>query len=293
MEEATSALTSSIQSWSRILWVLLFLALFYFFFFCLESSQLSKSSGLLNFRGRALISGVLLPGLWLPFIITEGSESHFIYQKTEALLPIFYLLDRWFLIGWSQADSSCVNVAAKQDGGSGSSRSHIMTLRVREGWEGGRWVLWRRQRVRVKAPRFKENEFQCQKAQLTFKFFLLFLKYWAWHFFECHFINCLTVLGLRYGRWDLLLLSVGLVAPRHVGSVTPPGIDPASPVLEGEFLTTGPPGNSSSSFSLSFVILWHIVLWPWVVYCVPVKGIAKLQIKWLFDWVISGLQRGL
>ena len=41
------------------------------------------------------------------------------------------------------------------------------------------------------------------------------------------------------------LWRVGLVASRHVGILFHrPGMEPASPVLPGRFLTTGPPGRS-------------------------------------------------
>lgn len=46
-----------------------------------------------------------------------------------------------FSIGRSQADSNCVNVAVKQDGDSGSSRSHIMTCGSGMDERGGRWCF--------------------------------------------------------------------------------------------------------------------------------------------------------
>ena len=53
-----------------------------------------------------------------------------------------------------------------------------------------------------------------------------------------------------------------LVAPQYVGMLAPqPGIEPASPALEGGFLTTGPPGKNQRmfffffSFFLSFNLL--------------------------------------
>ena len=69
--------------------------------------------------------------------------------------------------------------------------------------------------------------------------------------------------------WDLLLWCasfsscgaralehVGLVAPQHVVCgilASRPGIEPASPALEGRFLTTGPPGKSQDKDFLSHV----------------------------------------
>ena len=43
---------------------------------------------------------------------------------------------------------------------------------------------------------------------------------------------------------------MGLVAPQHVGILAPePGIEPVSPALEGEFITTGLPGESQARIS--------------------------------------------
>ena len=36
----------------------------------------------------------------------------------------------------------------------------------------------------------------------------------------------------------------GVVAPRHVDLSSSAGIEPASPALEGKFITSGPPGKS-------------------------------------------------
>ena len=57
---------------------------------------------------------------------------------------------------------------------------------------------------------------------------------------------------LRCGTWGLLLRCAGpvvaargLSCPAAHGILVPrPGIEPASPALEGGFLTTGPPGKS-------------------------------------------------
>ena len=47
------------------------------------------------------------------------------------------------------------------------------------------------------------------------------------------------------GTQALQLWRAGLAAPQHVGILVPrPGIEPASPALEGGFFTTGPPGKS-------------------------------------------------
>ena len=47
-----------------------------------------------------------------------------------------------------------------------------------------------------------------------------------------------------------LVAHAGLVAPAACGIIVPqPGIELASPALKGDFLTTGPPGKSLSSFS--------------------------------------------
>ena len=71
------------------------------------------------------------------------------------------------------------------------------------------------------------------------------------------FFKILAILGLRYGTWASLVVEqglwstqavcfwhVGLVAPRHVILVSLPGIEPASPSLEGRFLTARLPGQS-------------------------------------------------
>ena len=54
---------------------------------------------------------------------------------------------------------------------------------------------------------------------------------------------------LRWGSRTLWLWWTGLVAPRHVGGILVPwrGIKPTSTVLQGGFLTTGPPGKSQKT----------------------------------------------
>ena len=60
-----------------------------------------------------------------------------------------------------------------------------------------------------------------------------------------HVESQLQHVGYFVAAHGLQLWRVGLVAPRHVGiSVRRPGMEPASPALQGRFLTTGPPGKS-------------------------------------------------
>ena len=66
--------------------------------------------------------------------------------------------------------------------------------------------------------------------------------------FKFYLFFILAALGLRYGTWASLVVALGLSCPSACGILVPqPGIEPASPALEGGFLTTGPPGKSVSS----------------------------------------------
>ena len=47
-----------------------------------------------------------------------------------------------------------------------------------------------------------------------------------------------------WNAWAQKLQREGLAAPFHVGSVSQQGIEPASPAVQGGFLTTGPSGKS-------------------------------------------------
>ena len=76
-------------------------------------------------------------------------------------------------------------------------------------------------RVWVKAPRFKENEFQCQKAQLTFKFFLLFLKSWAWHFLECNILLTVWLCWVFVVEVGSFVAECGLSCPMTCGICYP------------------------------------------------------------------------
>ena len=57
-----------------------------------------------------------------------------------------------------------------------------------------------------------------------------------WTIFKV-FIKFVTILLLFYVFWFFGPEACGILAPR-------PGIEPATPVLEGEVLTTGPPEKS-------------------------------------------------
>ena len=80
-----------------------------------------------------------------------------------------------------------------------------------------------------------------------------------WFFFNIYLFNYLAALGLSCGLqdlhggsqaslqlWRLRSGAHGLSScPVACGILVPqPGIEPASPALEGRFLTTGPPGKS-------------------------------------------------
>ena len=59
------------------------------------------------------------------------------------------------------------------------------------------------------------------------------------------FLSFLVVLGLRYGAQASPVVPQGLSSPSVCGTlVSPPGIEPVFPALQGRLLTTGPPGKS-------------------------------------------------
>ena len=62
---------------------------------------------------------------------------------------------------------------------------------------------------------------------------------------------------------DFSSCSMGLVSyPVPCGILVPqPGIDPESPGLEGEFLTTGPPGKSGTSIAFVAIEVDEADLW--------------------------------
>ena len=58
-----------------------------------------------------------------------------------------------------------------------------------------------------------------------------------------------------------------LSCPEACGILVPqPGIEPASPALEGQFLTYGPPGKSQKSFYLLTIYLFLYTTHPWLIY---------------------------
>ena len=67
---------------------------------------------------------------------------------------------------------------------------------------------------------------------------------------------------LRCGMWDLSLwcagsvvVAHGLSCPAARGILVPqPGIEPATPALEGGFLTIGPPGKSPILFNFQIEV---------------------------------------
>ena len=61
-----------------------------------------------------------------------------------------------------------------------------------------------------------------------------------WTIFKV-FIEFVTILLLSYMFWFFGLKACGILAPW-------PGVEPASPALEDEVLTTGPPGKSHILF---------------------------------------------
>ena len=59
----------------------------------------------------------------------------------------------------------------------------------------------------------------------------------------------------------LLLLCFGFFGPEACGILVPrPGMEPASPALEGEVLTTGQPGKSQSTFLNAVYCLYSHIL---------------------------------
>ena len=73
------------------------------------------------------------------------------------------------------------------------------------------------------------------------------------------------------------VLCFGFLAVSHVDLSSPPGIEPAPPALEGEVLTTGPPGKSLKI--LITIILWFLyTLWqiPYKVFFIlyPIQSLT-------------------
>ena len=68
-------------------------------------------------------------------------------------------------------------------------------------------------------------------------------------------------MGLSCGMWHAGSVAVarGLSCPMACGIlVARPGIEPASPVLEGGFFTTGPPGKSQRGYFFTHKIFFLI-----------------------------------
>ena len=70
----------------------------------------------------------------------------------------------------------------------------------------------------------------------NFVFFLIYIYFWCEPFLKS-FIEFVTILLLFYVLVFWLRVACGILAPW-------PGIEPVPPALEGEVLTTGPPGKS-------------------------------------------------
>ena len=70
------------------------------------------------------------------------------------------------------------------------------------------------------------------------------------------------------GMWHNLPVASGILVPW-------PGIEPTSPALEGEFLTTGPPGKSQELCTLNII--------DWLVYG-GVCGMAIKKSEWMNGW---------
>ena len=110
--------------------------------------------------------------------------------------------------------------------------------------------------------------------------------------FSCHQLAVLcaflflflAALGLSCHTWDLSLWSVGSVAvacrlscSEACGILVPrPGIEPASPALEGGFLNTVPPGKS---LCISYSFIYSITKCLWSAYSMPRVGIQQHQNK--------------
>ena len=71
-----------------------------------------------------------------------------------------------------------------------------------------------------------------------------------WTIFKV-FIEFATILLLFYIFWFFGHKACGILAPR-------PGMEPAPPALEGEALTTGPPGKSLNCFKCYSDLAFHI-----------------------------------
>ena len=70
-----------------------------------------------------------------------------------------------------------------------------------------------------------------------------------------YFFGCVWCFGFSCCRAWVLEPTGLVVAARHMGLVAPKGIEPASPALEGGFLTTRPPGKSPQHLSYAMLIL--------------------------------------
>ena len=91
--------------------------------------------------------------------------------------------------------------------------------------------------------------------------------------------------GSSLSHWDLSfwlirLRNCGVRVPWHVGFLVPqPGIKPVSPALQGQFLSTGPPGKSQAHpFSLSLCRLGKES-----VESSQLKGIRKIGATFFFS----------
>ena len=82
----------------------------------------------------------------------------------------------------------------------------------------------------------------------------------AWVIFHCAYV--LQFLLLFYSWFTMLCLFIFSAAPEACGILVPQtGIEPASPALEGEVLTTGPSGRSlyHSFFFVAIVVVFGLL----------------------------------
>ena len=82
------------------------------------------------------------------------------------------------------------------------------------------------------------------------------------------------VWALKHMHWGSVVVACGLSCPAACGILVPrPGIEPASPALEGGFLTTGPPGKSPELLFFLFPNLWYQMNIPRLVIICLLMGI--------------------
>ena len=131
-----------------------------------------------------------------------------------------------------------------------------------------------------KIVRYNNNNFFLKEAYLSSSYFLflVFIYLFIWPsrvlVASCEIFLCSTQLS-RCGKQASIFVARWLSWSEASRTLTPrPGIESASPALQGGFLTTGPPGKSppiSSWIKISWVCSLEEKLWPTYIYTYMVQ----------------------